>query len=34
MSYRTLIDDFIAAVASPDIAERILRDNPAQLYGF
>jgi predicted TIM-barrel fold metal-dependent hydrolase len=34
ISYRSMIDDFLAAVAAPDLAERILRDNPARLYGF
>jgi predicted TIM-barrel fold metal-dependent hydrolase len=34
LSYERLVDDFAAAVGSPALAERILRDNPARLYGF
>ena len=34
LSYETLVDEFIAALPSAELAERILRDNPARLYGF
>jgi hypothetical protein len=34
LSYASLVDDFVAAVGSSELAERILRDNPARLYGF
>jgi predicted TIM-barrel fold metal-dependent hydrolase len=34
LRYETLIDEFVAAVASEEIAERVLSDNPARLYGF
>jgi predicted TIM-barrel fold metal-dependent hydrolase len=33
-SYARLVDDFIEAVGSPELGERILHDNPARLYGF
>jgi predicted TIM-barrel fold metal-dependent hydrolase len=33
-SYAQLVDDFIAALPSRDLADRILADNPARLYGF
>ena len=32
LSYTQLVDDFIAALPSPDLADRILVDNPARLY--
>lgn len=32
--YETLVDDFIGAVGSRELAERILSDNPARLYEF
>jgi len=34
ISYQSLLDDFLAAISSQDVADRILRDNPARLYGF
>jgi len=34
LSYARLVDDFIGAVGSSALAERIMRDNPARLYGF
>ena len=34
LSYPRLVDDFIAAVNSSELAERVLQDNPARLYGF
>jgi hypothetical protein len=34
LRYETLVDDFIAATGSAELAERILSDNPAQLYEF
>jgi len=34
LRYETLVDDFIAAIGSTELAERILSDNPARLYGF
>jgi len=34
LRYDTLVDDFIAAVGSKELAERILSDNPAKLYAF
>ena len=34
LSYDALVNDFIAALPSPRLADRIMRDNPARLYGF
>jgi predicted TIM-barrel fold metal-dependent hydrolase len=34
LRYGGVLDDFIAAVGSPELAERILSDNPARLYEF
>lgn len=34
LRYETLVDDFVAAVGSADLAERILSDNPARFYEF
>ena len=34
LRYETLVDDFIAAVGSAEMAERILSNNPARLYEF
>jgi predicted TIM-barrel fold metal-dependent hydrolase len=34
LSYEALVDDFLAAVDSVALAEQIMRDNPARLYGF
>jgi len=34
LSYEQVVDDFLAALPSPALADRIMRDNPARLYGF
>ena len=34
LSYDKLVEDFIAALPSPALADPIMRDNPARLYGF
>jgi predicted TIM-barrel fold metal-dependent hydrolase len=34
LRYETLVDDFVTAVGSAELAERILSDNPARLYEF
>lgn len=34
LSYERLVDDFFAALPSQELAERIMSDNPARLYGF
>jgi len=34
LHYETLVDDFLAATDSAELAERILSDNPARLYDF
>jgi predicted TIM-barrel fold metal-dependent hydrolase len=34
LRYETLVDHFIAAVGSAELAERILSDNPTRLYAF
>ena len=34
LSYDKLVDDFLAALPSPSLADQIMRDNPARLYGF
>jgi hypothetical protein len=34
LSYERLVDDFIAALGSDALADRILRDNPVRLYEF
>ncbi len=34
LRYETLVDDFMTAVGSSELAERILSDNPARLYDF
>ena len=34
LSYETLVDDFLAALPSADLAERIMNENAARLYGF
>lgn len=34
LRYETLVDEFIAGIASKELAERILSDNPGELYGF
>jgi len=34
LRYETLVDDFIVAVGSIELTERIFADNPARLYEF
>lgn len=34
ISYEALVDDFIAALASAELTDMIMRENPARLYGF
>jgi len=34
LSYDRLVEDFIAALPSPSLADRIMRDNAARLYDF
>ena len=34
LSYQALVDDFLAALPSGNVAERIMRDNAERLYGF
>lgn len=34
LSYETVFDDFLGALPSAELAERIMTDNPARLYGF
>ena len=34
LSYQTLVDEFLAALPSPDFATRVMSDNAARLYGF
>ncbi len=34
LSYETLVDEFIVALPSADLADRIMRDNAERLYGF
>ena len=34
LSYETLVDDFLAALPSADLAEQIMSENAARLYGF
>jgi predicted TIM-barrel fold metal-dependent hydrolase len=34
IAYDRLLDDFLGAVASPELAQRILIENPLRLYGF
>lgn len=34
IAYATMVDDFVAAVGSAELCERVLTDNPARLYGF
>jgi predicted TIM-barrel fold metal-dependent hydrolase len=34
LRYETLVDDFMGAAGSTELAERVLSDNPARLYGF
>jgi predicted TIM-barrel fold metal-dependent hydrolase len=34
LRYETVVDDFMAAVGSVELTERILADNPARLYEF
>ena len=34
LSYAGLVDHFVDAVGSAELAENVLQDNPARLYGF
>ncbi len=34
LAYETVLDDFLGALPSAELAERIMTDNPARLYGF
>ena len=34
LRYETVVDNFMTAIGSSELAERILSDNPARLYGF
>ncbi len=34
LSYQTLVDEFLAALPSKEIAERVMGENAARLYGF
>jgi hypothetical protein len=34
LSYERLVDDFVAALGSDAVVDRILRDNPTRLYQF
>jgi hypothetical protein len=34
ISYKMLVDDFIAALASAELTDMIMGENPARLYGF
>jgi predicted TIM-barrel fold metal-dependent hydrolase len=34
LRYETLVDEFMTAVGAREMAERILSENPARLYGF
>ena len=34
IAYDKLFDDFLGAVVSPQLAQRILIENPIRLYGF
>ncbi|HYC15579.1 MAG TPA: amidohydrolase family protein [Pseudolabrys sp.] len=34
LRYETLVDDFVEAIGSAELAERILSDNPTRLYGL
>jgi predicted TIM-barrel fold metal-dependent hydrolase len=34
LSYEALVDEFLVALPSRNSAERVMSDNPAQLYGF
>ena len=34
LSYEALVDDFLAALPSDDLTERIMSENPERLYGF
>jgi D-galactarolactone isomerase len=34
IDYAMLVDDFLAALKPPDLADAIMLDNPARLYGF
>jgi predicted TIM-barrel fold metal-dependent hydrolase len=34
LSYEALVDDFLDAIGAAELAQRIMVDNPARLYGF
>jgi len=34
LPYKTVVDDFIAALGSDALSQMIMSDNPARLYGF
>jgi hypothetical protein len=34
ISYEVLVADFITALASAELTDMIMRENPARLYGF
>ena len=34
LAYEQVVDDFLAALPSGELADRIMRDNPGRLYGF
>jgi predicted TIM-barrel fold metal-dependent hydrolase len=34
LTYETVVDDFVAAVGSPELSERIMSENAARLYDF
>jgi predicted TIM-barrel fold metal-dependent hydrolase len=34
LDYGTVVDEFLACLGSPDLAERVMTQNPARLYGF
>jgi len=34
LSYETLVNDFLDAIGEAELAQRIMADNPARLYGF
>ena len=34
LSYTQLVDDFLAALGDAALAQAIMTDNPARLYGF
>jgi predicted TIM-barrel fold metal-dependent hydrolase len=34
LAYTSVVEDFLATLGSAELADRIMRDNPARLYGF